>query len=102
MKKTKKKLLEILKDKIPDRLLKLIPSRYPILGSAILVRLNTKLLDYSRIIGETLLKILPNILILLITLNRYPKAFYFLFPNYISLSLPGGHFRPSALLVLDV
>ena len=59
------KLKEILRKKlekvIPKKYLNLLPSRFPIIGTAIIIYLNTELYPYRRIIGRALLEALPKI-----------------------------------------
>ena len=58
MSKLKRLLINELKGKIPENLLSLIPSRYPIIGDCVLIRLNEKLIPYGRLIGNLILKFL--------------------------------------------
>ena len=53
-------IYEILKDKIPKELWDLIPKRYKILGSIILVKIPDELAPYESMIGEELLKLHPR------------------------------------------
>lgn len=50
-----------LKGKIPEKLLNRIPSRYPIIGSALILRLRRELKKYGEEIGRAFLKAVPNI-----------------------------------------
>ncbi len=59
--KIKKRLVEELEGKIPESFLKKLPSRYPILGDALILRLDEDLLPYGREIGMILLEMLPKI-----------------------------------------
>ncbi|MDW8022033.1 MAG: class I SAM-dependent methyltransferase family protein [Nitrososphaerota archaeon] len=54
-------LKESLKDVIPKDLLTLVPSSYDLIGDLILIELPNELEGYSRIIGETLMKLHPRV-----------------------------------------
>jgi len=49
-----------LKEKIPKELLDYLPSRYPIIGGAVLLHLRQNLVPFSKIIAEELLNLLTN------------------------------------------
>ncbi|MCR8433585.1 MAG: hypothetical protein NDP13_04890 [Crenarchaeota archaeon] len=57
----KEKILQELQGRIPEKLLDGIPSRYPIIGNALILRLKEQLMKYGEEIGNTILKLLPNV-----------------------------------------
>jgi len=57
----KKFLIEELSGLIPEDLLRLIPSRFPILGDVVLIRLGQNLLRYGSLIGQKILSYLDRI-----------------------------------------
>ncbi len=59
--RVKERILEILRGEIPEELLKLIPSRYPIIGSAVLMRIPFHLQPYRHQIGSAVLSVIPSI-----------------------------------------
>jgi len=56
----KQVLITKLRGKIPDDLLRYIPSRYPIIGSAVLIHLHPALNSFSDLIGNAILEALGN------------------------------------------
>jgi len=54
-------LREALENKIPRELLGLIPSSYDLIGDLILIELPPELESYSKVIGETLIRIHPRV-----------------------------------------
>jgi len=59
--KAKEKLVAELEGKIPKKYLHKLPSRYPIIGNALVIRLEKDLLPYGKLIGEALIKIFPKV-----------------------------------------
>jgi len=53
-------LREALRGRIPDELLEYVPSSYDLIGDLILVEIPDELKEYSKIIGEALLKLHPR------------------------------------------
>ncbi len=56
-----KSLKEALKGKIPSELLEYVPSSYDIVGEVILIEIPRELEEYSKIIGEELMKLHPRV-----------------------------------------
>ena len=57
----KQYLLEELRSEIPEHLLELIPSRYPIIGDIMLIRLDPALRGYGKVIGKKILRHMDGI-----------------------------------------
>lgn len=57
----KKTLIRNLRNKIPQSILSKIPSRFPIIGRAMLVRLHPDVVSYGKEIGEAILESVKNI-----------------------------------------
>jgi len=56
----KEKLMEILKGKLDNSILSELPSRYPMLGEAILLRLKPRSMSYASLIGNAILNIVSK------------------------------------------
>jgi len=57
----KKQLMDLLKPEVDSDLLDLLPSRYPMIGGALIIRLKKPLYKYKELIGSKLLEIMKNI-----------------------------------------